>query len=323
MEMPEQQPFNSVQPAPPVTLGESPKPAATPNKSKKIRFVVGFLLGLVVVAGALTAYVYNRPISDPVVRAVVNVLPYPAVTINGEWVSIKDYLTEYDALLSYFAGQEEAPSEDELSVTVVDTIINKIVLQQLAAKNGVVLDLQEVETMMDEVKASPGGQEAFEQQLAENFGWTLDDFRNNVVSSLVLANQMTEYVSRDQDLQKERQASIDEAKNRLSNGDDFAVVAGDISEDFSAKAGGDIGFVPLSEMVEPWLSAIVDLEVDEVSEVVESQENFMIFKVTDRITKEEDEEIQLSVIMVNKRTLDEVVEEYLLGSEIKRFIGKI
>lgn len=295
----------------------------TKKKSKKYLLISGLLLLLVVVAGGLTAYVYYRPVSDPVVRTIVNILPYPAVVINGERISIKEYLSEYDALAHFFVGQADAPSEDELAVTVVDTIINKKSLEQLADQYGVVIDDTQVEEMMGEVVAAPGGEEAFIQQLNENFGWDLADFKAKVVKSLVLANQMAEYVGSNQDLQQDRKAGIDLAMERLKSGEEFGVVAGDLSEDASAKVGGDIGFVPLNEMVDPWLSAIVDLEINQFSQIVESPENYMIFQVTDRITKEEDEEIKLSVIVVNKRTLDEVMKEFLASSEITRYLGKI
>ncbi|MBU0645862.1 peptidylprolyl isomerase [Patescibacteria group bacterium] len=322
MELPEQQPYNSAYSAPMAPVEFEPtKPEKV--KSKKIRFLLGFLLGAIVVAGGLTWYVYQRPINDPVMRSVVNVLPYPALVINGERVSIKEFLLEYDALSNFYQAQPEAPSEDELKVTVADTLVNKTILEQLSAKYGVSADDEQINLMMSEVAAAPGGEEAFAQQLADNFGWTMDDFRERVAKSLVLANQMTEFVGNNVDLQQNRRTGIDQAQTRLAAGEDFAIVAGDLSEDPSAKAGGDIGFVPLSEMVDPWLSAVVDLEVGEVSEIIESQENYMIFQVTDRIIKEEDEEIQMSVIVVNKVTLDEVVEEFLNNSEITRYLGKM
>ena len=114
-------------------------------RSPKGKLVVG-VVGVLVVLGLLVGQVYARPVTDPLVRGVTNIIPLPALMVDGRTVTIQEFLQEYDALGSYFedAGQE-APPPQQLEVAIADTMINKIAIAQLAQTYGVELDQVRVE----------------------------------------------------------------------------------------------------------------------------------------------------------------------------------
>ena len=282
-------------------------------------------LAVIVLLGmGITAGVYLQPPTSGFVRTVSRVLPYPAVIVDGHPVSIADFLVEYDALVSYFkmTAPESIPPESDLAVNIVDTLVNKTVIQVLAKKHGITIDPAKEQTFYDEVVAQ-SGEEAFAEQLKSTFGWTPEEFRARVVASVVLATQVSDWISTDAETQKEAKAQADAALARLEAGEDFAVVAGDTSQDFSAAQGGDIGYINLSELpADTWGPTVSALEIGQHSSIVETPESLLIFKVTDRIAAGEDEQIKLSVIVIPKKTLDQVVTEYLDSVKVTRLIGK-
>lgn len=73
---------------------------------------------------------------------------------------------------------------------------------------------------------------------------------------------------------------IEELKQELDNGADFAELAKQNSQDQgSANDGGDLGWVALGEMVKPFEQALFDMKTGEVSDVVETQFGYHLVKL--------------------------------------------
>ena len=73
-----------------------------------------------------------------------------------------------------------------------------------------------------------------------------------------------------------------EILKRIKNGEDFATVAKEVSEDPGSKDnGGDLGFFDRRRMVQPFDSAAFSLEVGEVSDLVRTPFGWHIIKLTE------------------------------------------
>lgn len=69
---------------------------------------------------------------------------------------------------------------------------------------------------------------------------------------------------------------------RLKNGEDFAKLAKEKSEDIGTKAnGGDLGYTTGDSFPEPFETALLDLKVNEVSEPVKTEAGLHLIKLTD------------------------------------------
>lgn len=85
---------------------------------------------------------------------------------------------------------------------------------------------------------------------------------------------------------EEAKKMAEDIYRQLQNGSDFAELAKEYSDDpGSAAKGGDLGFFPRGRMVGPFEDAAFGLQVDEVSQPVETQFGYHIVKVTDRREK--------------------------------------
>lgn len=307
--------------APPVPVSASvPKMLS----SKLLRGVAigaaAVLLGL-----GTTSFVYLRPPTDQGVRRIVSVIPYPAAVVGNQVISIRAFLDERDALNTYFetaaAQGGTAPTEAEITMNIMETLVHKAAVEQLAVQNGVTADDARVEEFYQQ--ATSGTDEAtFAAQLESMFGWTVDEFRARVVKPVVLATQLGEKISADAARQEARKQEAQAAYNRVAAGESFAVVAADQSQDSSAQTGGDIGYVSVSEIPEEWKADIAALAIGDVSPVIEGEEAFMVFKLTDRTGSGDTEKVELSLISIPKETLDEVVQTYLDSTRVWKLIGR-
>lgn len=83
--------------------------------------------------------------------------------------------------------------------------------------------------------------------------------------------------------------TAEELLNRLNEGDNFAELAEEYSEDPGSKdEGGSLGSFRRGTMTPPFEEAAFNLEIGEISDPVESQFGYHIIEVTDRIPFEDD-----------------------------------
>jgi peptidyl-prolyl cis-trans isomerase C len=87
----------------------------------------------------------------------------------------------------------------------------------------------------------------------------------------------------DEDVLEEKRAQAEEIKEELEAGADFASIAQERSEGPSASRGGDLGTFGRGQMVPAFEETAFDLEVGEISPIVETQFGYHIIEVTERI----------------------------------------
>jgi hypothetical protein len=270
----------------------------------RVFFVLIALLGLLVV---MTVLVYRLPMNNPFTRSVVSVLPYPAVMVNGSMISMEAYINEQDALMQYLnsTGLEQTPPE-AIRQTILDALVNKAAIRALAFERRVKIDEDRVEKFYQDVVASKESEEAFAKELTESFGWSRDEFKERILESIVLALQMSEYVLSNPELQKEARAEIEAVRTQLEQGDQSVLKE-------------DLGYQTVSSLPTAWTSAST-LPIGGRTDILESDEGFVILQVTDRIETTEETQLHLVAAMVPKKTLEKLVDAYLASAKIRYFV---
>lgn len=86
----------------------------------------------------------------------------------------------------------------------------------------------------------------------------------------------------DPELDQQARAKAEEALERIRGGEDFASVAGEMSEAPAAEYGGDLGFFEDGQLSSFYESAASELRRNQVSEVLEAADAYVILKVQDR-----------------------------------------
>ena len=90
----------------------------------------------------------------------------------------------------------------------------------------------------------------------------------------------------DEKASKEAEDKIKAVIARLKKGEDFAKVAGEVTEDPSGKAnGGDLGFFSKEQMVPEFSEAAFKLEQGQISEPVKTQFGWHVIKVEEKRVK--------------------------------------
>jgi parvulin-like peptidyl-prolyl isomerase len=319
-EAPEQQVSQDEQPVEKNSSGTTSHGFLRSTKGK-IALLVGLVVVLLIVG---SQQMYARPVTDGMVRFLSKVFPYPAIVVGDDSITFKEFLSEYDALTKYFeeSDPEGMPPEDILEVAIADTIVNKLAVRQIAADYGVEIDADQVEAYYQDLVSTQESEEAFLETVHESYGWTIDEFRERIIESIVLTLQMSDVILEDEESQAERRALIEEAYSRVVEGEVFEVVAFDVHSGFSG-IESDLGYVNSSIIPDTWFSAVDALEDGEMTEILELPEGFAIFKLVDKIIAGEETQLHLLTITVPKVTLEDVLAEYLETVEVLRHVGEV
>jgi peptidyl-prolyl cis-trans isomerase C len=272
---------------------------------------------MVVIACALTAVVMSARAASPAAApadVVARVNGQPITRQQLDEVSQGDL-----AALQGHAQKLTADQELGFKRQMLGRLVDREILNQAAAKTQVADLDKKVDAQVAAIKARFPNEQAFTEHIAKA-GRTMADLRADVrkvllvaefveqtfASKTVITDEQTKAfydghpdffrhpdmvrashilvrVPADaaDDVKKAKRAAIDQARQRVLSGEDFAQVAAGVSEDPGTKEkGGDLDFFAKGRMVPEFEKAAFALKPGEVSEVVTTQFGYHIIKQT-------------------------------------------
>ena len=223
-----------------------------------------------------------------------------AARVNGQPIYLKDYEKQVSEWAAAFVAQNPNLNAEEQQAMlaqgkqqVLNVMIEQLLIEQAAAREGVTVSEQEIDGVIARDIAENGGQAQFEAWLKTN-NWTVDEYKIRQ-RSMMIASQMFERVTRNVPTKAEQVharhilvASEQQARDLLTllqSGADFAALAAQHSLDPSTKdSGGDLGFFPRGTLVVPEVEdAAFALDVAQISDVTHSAMGYHIIQVLERV----------------------------------------
>lgn len=259
-------------------VSETPVAPAAPKKSFKPMILIGLLI-LAVAVASFSAGTFFGKSKDEVVASV-----------NGNNIT-KSQL--YNELV-----KQGGP--DALNSLITDKII-----QLEVAKQKITVSQDEIQKELDNLIKSQGGQDAFNQALAQ-YGYTQDQINQNIVKTLQIQKLLEPGITiTDADMKSyfeenkesyntpeqvkashilvDSEAKAQEVKSKLAAGADFAEMAKEYSIDPGTKdKGGELGFFSKGSMVPEFENVAFSLEVGKISDPVKTDYGYHIIKVEEK-----------------------------------------
>lgn len=304
----------------------SVSPTAKPAMPKKFRLVLGLIAaGVVVVCFvALTAAVYLLPVNDTFVRSVASVVPYPIAVVNMHPITFGQFYKEWTAMQTYYQSSSDLaaqkPSDDVLATNLIGSMTNRVIIQQLASQYGLTLDTAKVDETYQSALQQSASEDAFLADIKTTFGWDKQEVIDKLIAPMVLASQVETAVQTDATLQTDALAKANAALARVKNGEDFATVATDTSDDTSAANGGDIGALTTDQLPPEWLDFFTANGLNVPSDVIDLGSVYSIAMATDQTEADEVTQYNVKAIIIYKKTMDEVVTSFESASKIWNFL---
>jgi peptidyl-prolyl cis-trans isomerase C len=224
--------------------------------------------------------------------------PIPsAAFISGEPILLSDYLAE----VARFEDAQAAlgidlASLEEYPLRVLDALIDRKLLAQGAVSAGFAVSQEELEAAYQQILADHGGESAFAAWLQANHyqeGTFLAALEEDLLAARMV-DQIASGVSRNAEHVRARHILVSDAelagilRQRLLNGEDFAQLAAQYSQDFSTRInGGDLGWFARGTLTMQNIDDVAfSQELNSFSPVLESDLGFHVLEVLDRSERE-------------------------------------
>ena len=187
----------------------------------------------------------------------------------------------------------------------LDALISEKIMELEVEKNKIEVSEEEIEKELNEMREYYGGEEELDKAI-EQFGYTMDDIKNNITMNLQIEKLLEPYITiTDEEMQayfEENKASLnqveqvkashilveskeiaDEVIQKLNEGGNFADLAKEYSKDtMNSQSGGDLGYFGKGEMLAEFENEAFSLGINEISEPVKTNYGYHIIKVEDK-----------------------------------------
>jgi len=210
-------------------------------------------------------------------------------------------------------GQNNVSMQPDLEITVLDQLIDDILVEQGARDEGVKVSDKEIQDEINALKSRFQSNEEFHKSIAEQ-GMTIEDLKKSTRRQLLVKGLekilMCRIAVSDEEIRSFYDKNIDlfiqpkkvdvadilvkddelarAIRASLEAGADFSEMASTYSADFRTRAkGGDLGFISVGELDPMVEKNAFHLAAGEISDVITTDDGFHIIKVLSRVPGKE------------------------------------
>ncbi|MFH1537155.1 MAG: peptidylprolyl isomerase [Patescibacteria group bacterium] len=304
------------------------------NKMLISIIVIVVLLIIIVPLVVFGIGIYKLNWNDTYTQKVYNTLPYPAAMVGSGMVKYSEFVSNVDSLNHFYEKQEElgmampgvAPSEEDIKKDELDRLVKKNILLKLAKQKNITVTSEEIDEKFNTeiLPQAQGGEDEISQTLDELYGWSVDDFKANVIEEMIYREKLTTEL--ESELDEMVKGSAQDVLDKALAGDSFEELAAEFGEDGTAATGGDLGFFEQGVMVAEFDTVVFEkATVGEVyPELVKTSFGYHIIKLEEfKEAEGEDGKKQAKArhILISNN-LDKYLDQEVENTKIIKFVAK-
>ncbi len=242
-----------------------------------------------------------------------------AAKVNGEIISRDDFKTKLESLK--FVTKDNKAEEQKAKRDALEALITDRLVEQKAQRLDVnqdqvwkqkqekysleyLLEVMFRKEIVDKVQVQESEITAFYNENQEKLFTNPEQFKVSHILIEIKIDTLQNVSSRkakqaEKQADKEALEKIEAIYQRAKNGEDFASLARQYSEEKGSKdKGGELGFLPRGRMLKEFEEQLADLQLNEVSKPFKTKFGYHILKYTDKKPAEP--------VELNKDTMDRI-----------------
>jgi hypothetical protein len=279
-----------------------------------------FFLGIVALCVAAGIF-YTTPQSVAGKR-IGSVLPLPVAFVDmthiitsRQWydniTSVEHFYTvKHDDLVQRGVSVDFNGSEGQQLLRVKEKgILNKMIedtlVQVIATQKGLTVSEGDVAQAVDQKLDALGNREAVQQQLAQEYGWSLDDFKQRIVRPSLFSEALEKLFMKEKWDTSNAKTRIQAAQAELNQAKSFDEVAMKYSEGATAQAGGDLGWLPLDALAPEVVVVVKGQALNTPTGIIESSIGYHIILLTEKKQEGSQALVHLKQILIRRQAYPE------------------
>lgn len=271
----------------------------------------------------LALYKFNS--TSSFVYRVTQVIPFPVAKAGPRFVSYENYLFELRHYIHYYQTQQRVDFSSEsgrqqiedFRKRAMERVIDDAYVKELAKKHNIEVNGAELEDMITLVRNQNrlgSNDQVFADVLKEFWGWSVNDFKRELKQQMLAQKVVST-------LDTETNDKAKEVYDRILNGEDFATMAKQYSQDtVSRDSGGDYGF-SISKSDRDLPPQVIDrlfkLKPGQISDIVNTGTGLEILQLREM----DGEKVRASHIMFTYKGINDYIDPLRKDSKPRQFIS--
>lgn len=288
-------------------------------KNKKKTFLVGVTLVLLLIAGFIF-WLYFGKINS--VKAIVfKAIPFPAVLVDGNFVSMDTLVKRYEMLKS-IENSAVIMQREEIEAEVFDKLTEDGVLEALAAERGIKPTKDNLDSLYKQLAGQlAGGDESKLETVLDGYSnLSKEDFKNTILKIYFLTTELKTWYNSQNDFNKAVFAKAEKIKSLAATGEDFSALTKQYSDDGSAAVfSGDSGFFDPEQLSSGLQKGLQSLKAGEIT-ILPSSEGLHVIKLLERTPVDaEGEKIRVQQIFLQETGYEKWFSEQVKKAKVIKF----
>lgn len=314
---------------------KAPKVSSENKKIKPATILMAVAILLLFCLGGLIFGTYQIDLiaEDVNVWKKIRITSLPGVVLDGgRSISLAEIENNFKAMRKFYETQDYSKVGLRVDFSTEDgkkrllirerELLNKMVedrfMEILAKEQGIVVSLQTLNESVERKMNEYGNKEDVLKDLSEHYGWTIEDFKTQIVLPDMYKEALMQKVAEQNAPDNERAKElILQAQKALSDGQDFALVAKQYSQGSTANEGGELGWVSQEQLTPELGQVLFGEKMPEKNAVLESSLGYHIVEIEEKKKEQNQDVLRIRQIFVRKNTFTDWLDQQIRKRNVR------
>jgi foldase protein PrsA len=289
-----------------------------------------FFMGILICLLPLT----GKAAKNPIIQKNIKYIPYPAVSIGSDFISINRLAFELVSVKYFYENQDfsklgmridfsTAEGEKRLKIkekNILNKLIDDSIIEAEAKKRNINITSDIIDQEVDRKLKEYGSDDFLKENLQKLYGWNMEDFKANIVKPDLYRERLAISIRKNDLPFVASRNKIASAQDDLAGGMSFLDAVKKYSEGESAKNNGELGWFTINQMIPEVSLAVLNQNKGYQSGIIESSIGYHIVRIEDKKNENGEDMLKLSQIFVRTQPFSEWLLEKKKDYRIINFI---